>query len=178
MTTDSAIADVLLPLALPQAYSYKVPEGMVLATGDYVEVPLGPRALIGVVWEVRPSVPTNMKMRDVLRRFDFPPMSETHRKFIDWLGAYYLEPTGNVLRMVLRVPSALEEAKQDIAYRAGVAKPAKLTVQRQRVLEVAAQGFAMRSAELADAAGFSICDCLSVEKETSDLFEVRFCKAK
>ena len=156
MTTDSAIADVLLPLALPQAYSYKVPEGMVLAAGDYVEVPLGPRALIGVVWEVRPSVPTNMKMRNVLRRFDFPPMTETHRKFIDWLGAYYLEPTGNVLRMVLRVPSALEEAKQDIAYRAGAAKPAKLTVQRQRVLEVAAQGFAMRSAELADAAGVGV----------------------
>jgi primosomal protein N' (replication factor Y) (superfamily II helicase) len=156
MTTDSAIADVLLPLALPQAYSYKVPEGMVLVAGDYVEVPLGPRAVIGVVWEVRPSVPTNMKMRDVLRRFDFPPMAETHRKFVDWLSAYYLEPAGNVLRMVLRVPSALEEAKQNIAYVAGALKPAKLTVQRERVLEVAAQGFAMRANELADAAGVGV----------------------
>ena len=156
MTTDSAIADVLLPLALPQAYSYKVPEGMVLAAGDYVEVPLGPRAVIGVVWEVRPSFPTNMKMRDVTRRFDFPPMAETHRKFVDWLAAYYLEPAGNVLRMVLRVPSALEEAKQNIAYVGGAVKPTKLTVQRARVLEVAAQGFAMRANELADAAGVGV----------------------
>jgi primosomal protein N' (replication factor Y) (superfamily II helicase) len=156
MTTDSAIADVLLPLALPQAYSYKVPTGMVLVAGDYVEVPLGPRAVIGVVWEVRPSVPTNMKMRDVLRRFDFPPMTETHRKFVDWLAAYYLEPAGNVLRMVLRVPSALEEAKQNIAYVAGSEKPAKLTAQRQRVLDVAAQGFAMRGPELAGAAGVGV----------------------
>jgi primosomal protein N' (replication factor Y) (superfamily II helicase) len=156
MTTDSAIADVLLPLALPQAYSYKVPEGMVLVAGDYVEVPLGPRAVIGVVWEVRPSVPTNMKMRDVTRRFDFPPMAETHRKFVDWLSAYYLEPAGNVLRMVLRVPSALEEAKQNIAYVTGALKPAKLTVQRERVLEVIAQGFAMRANELADAAGVGV----------------------
>ncbi len=156
MTTDSATADVLLPLALPQAYSYKVPDGMVLAAGDYVEVPLGPRTVIGVVWEVRPSVPTNMKMRDVLRRFDFPPMTETHRKFIDWLAAYYLEPTGNVLRMVLRVPTALEAAKQNIAYVAGLVKPEKLTLQRQRVLDVAAQGFALRGPELAQTAGVGV----------------------
>ncbi len=156
MSTDSAIADVLLPLALPQAYSYKVPEGMVLTAGDYVEVPLGPRAVIGVVWDVRPLVATNMKLREVSRRFDMPSMSDIHRKFVDWLAAYYLEPTGNVLRMVLRVPSVFEEAKQNIAYRAGREKPAKLTAQRARVLEVAAQGFAMRASELAQAAGVGV----------------------
>ena len=156
MTTDSAIADVLLPLALAQAYSYHVPEGIVLAAGDYVEVPLGTRAVIGVVWEVRPQVPTNMKLRDVIRRFDMPPMTETHRKFVDWLAAYYLEPAGNVLRMVLRVPAAFDAAKQNIAYRAGIEKPTKLTAQRARVLEVASQGFAMRAAELADAAGVGV----------------------
>ena len=156
MTTDSAIADVLLPLALPQAYSYKVPDGMVLAAGDYVEVPLGPRHYIGVVWEVRPSVPTNMKLRDVTRRFDMPPMTETHRKFVDWLAAYYLEPVGNVLRMVLRVPSVFQEVKQNTAYVTGSAKPAKITAQRQRVLDLTAQGFAMRAVELAQAAGVSV----------------------
>ena len=156
MTTDSAIADVLLPLALPQAYSYKVPVGMVLAAGDYVEVPLGPRHYIGVVWEVRPSVPTNMKLRDVTRRFDMPPMTETHRKFVDWLAAYYLEPVGNVLRMVLRVPSVFQEVKQNTAYVTGSAKPAKITAQRQRVLDLTAQGFAMRAVELAQAAGVSV----------------------
>jgi primosomal protein N' (replication factor Y) (superfamily II helicase) len=161
MTTDSAplpsaIAEVLLPLALPQAYSYRVPEGMVLQAGTYVEVPLGPRSLIGVVWEVRAAVPTNLKMRDVTRRFDMPPMSETHRKFVDWLAAYYLEPVGNVLRMVLRVPSAFEEAKQNTAYRASATRPPKLTPQRLRVLDVAAQGFAMKAAELAEAAGVGV----------------------
>ena len=156
MTTDSAIADVLLPLALPQAYSYKVPDGMVLAAGDYVEVPLGPRHYIGVVWEVRPSVPTNMKLRDVTRRFDMPPMTETHRKFVDWLAAYYLEPVGNVLRMVLRVPSVFQEVKQNTAYVTGSAKPAKITAQRQRVLDLTAQGFAMRAVELAQAAGVGV----------------------
>jgi primosomal protein N' (replication factor Y) (superfamily II helicase) len=156
MSSDSVIADVLLPLALASAYSYRVPEGMVLAPGDYVEVPLGPRSVIGCVWAVRPAVPTNMKLRDVNRHFDMPPMTEAHRKFVDWLAAYYLEPPGNVLRMVLRVPSAFEEAKQNMAYRASAIKPAKLTAQRTRVLEVASQGFAMRATELAEAAGVGV----------------------
>ena len=41
MTTDSTV-QVLLPLALDNAYTYLVPEGMVLSSGDYVRVPLGP----------------------------------------------------------------------------------------------------------------------------------------
>jgi primosomal protein N' (replication factor Y) (superfamily II helicase) len=154
MNSDSGLyADVLLPLALNTAYSYRVPVGMELAVGDYVAVPLGPRTLIGVVWELRPAVATNMKMRDVIHRFDMPPMTQAHRKFIDWLAAYYLEPVGNVLRMVLRVPSAFEGARQNIAYRLGSNKPAKLTAQREKVLAIAAQGFAMKASELAEAAG-------------------------
>jgi primosomal protein N' (replication factor Y) len=81
---------------------------MVLAPGDYVEVPLGPRShdRRGLGGEARRL--TNLRIRDVVQRFDAPPMPETHRKFIDWLSAYYLEPMGNVLRMVLRAPAALE----------------------------------------------------------------------
>ncbi len=157
MNSDSAqFADVLLPLALDTAYSYRVPEGMAIAVGSYVEVPLGPRAVIGVVWALRPAVATNMKMRDLTQVFDMPPMTEAHRKFVDWLAAYYLEPAGNVLRMVLRVPSAFEGTRQNIAYRLGVVKPAKLTTQRARVLEVAASGLAMKASELAEAAGVGV----------------------
>ena len=156
MTTDSTIADVLLPLALNQAYSYRVPEGMSLAVGDYVEVPLAARSVIGVVWEIRPWVATNMKLRDVTKRFDMPPMAETHRKFVGWLAAYYLEPPGNVLRMALRVPSAFEEAKRNVAFRAASIMPPKLTAQRKRVLEIASQGFALRATELAEASGVGV----------------------
>ena len=157
MNSDSAqFADVLLPLALDTAYSYRVPADMAVTVGSYVEVSLGPRAFIGVVWALRPAVATNMKMRDLTQVFDMPPMTEAHRKFVDWLAAYYLEPAGNVLRMVLRVPSAFEGARQNIAYRLGAVKPTKLTAQRTRVLEVAASGLAMKASELAEAAGVGI----------------------
>ena len=41
---------VLLPLPLAGAYDYRVPEGLDLAPGDFVSVPLGARERIGVVW--------------------------------------------------------------------------------------------------------------------------------
>src|SRR3954466_9999875 len=44
------VVDVLVPVALNQAYSYRVPRGMELQPGDVVCVPLGPREVIAVVW--------------------------------------------------------------------------------------------------------------------------------
>ncbi|MBT6962277.1 MAG: primosomal protein N', partial [Rhodospirillaceae bacterium] len=41
---------VLLPLPVEGAYDYRVPEDVSLAVGDLVEVPLGRRFDIGVVW--------------------------------------------------------------------------------------------------------------------------------
>jgi primosomal protein N' (replication factor Y) len=147
------IADVLLPLAVPAPYSYRIPEGMALAEGDYVEVPLGPRSYIGVVWETRETGGTNLKLRDVTLRFDAPPMAALHRKFLSWLSDYYIEPLGNVLRLSLRVPAALEPERQRMAYHLGNKNPGKLTPQRARVLEVARDGFPMSERELADLAG-------------------------
>jgi len=153
MRPDSAIAEVLLPLALDGPYSYRVPDGLSLAAGDYVAVPLGPRQIIGVVWRLGAEAGTDKKLRDVLERFDMPPMPETHRRFVDWLASYYLEPAGNVLRMVLRAPGAFAGPREQIAYRATDSVPKRMTLQRVRVLEVAPEGFALRAAELAEAAG-------------------------
>jgi primosomal protein N' (replication factor Y) (superfamily II helicase) len=153
MTGDSAIAEVLLPLALEGPYSYRVPAGLALEPGTYVVVPLGPRQMIGVVWALKDKAGTEKKLRDVAGRFDMPPLPETHRKFIEWLSAYYLEPMGNVLRMVLRAPGAFEGPREQIAYRATESGPKRMTPQRARVLEFAREGFAMRASELAEAAG-------------------------
>lgn len=142
------LADVLLPLAVHGAYSYRIPEGMHLAPGDYVEVPLGPRSYIGVVWETRETFGTNLKLRDVAQKFEMVPMTATHRKFTEWLAAYYLEPLGAVLRMVLRVPSAFEPERQRMVYAMGTETVKKLSPQRARVLEIAREGFALSALEL------------------------------
>ncbi|MFT3988285.1 primosomal protein N' [Aestuariivirga sp.] len=166
MTADSApIADVLLPLALDGPYSYRIPPGLPLVPGSYVAVPLGPRQMIGVVWALRQEAPEGTRLRDVLGVFDMAPMPETHRKFVSWLAAYYLEPMGNVLRMVLRVPSAFAEPRGQTAYRTTGATPKRMTPQRARVLEEAREGFAMRASELADAAGVGTSVIKSLVKD-------------
>ena len=44
------VVDVLVPVALDRAYSYRVPDGLAVAPGDIVSVPLGAREATGVVW--------------------------------------------------------------------------------------------------------------------------------
>ena len=49
------VVDVLVPVALDQTYSYRVPAELDLAPGDLVAVPLGAREYMGVVWADNPS---------------------------------------------------------------------------------------------------------------------------
>ncbi len=157
---------VLLPLALQEAYSYRVPPGMQVAVGDYVRVPLGPRQMIGVVWSVNcDGLSEPSRLRDILQRFDMPAMPQLHRRFVDWLAGYYLEQPGSVLRMSLRAPGVFEPVHEKLAYRAGRVLPDRMTPQRQRVLDVAGEGMAMRAGDLADAAGVGV----SVVKGLADL---------
>jgi primosomal protein N' (replication factor Y) len=154
MPPDSAaIADVLLPLALKTAYSYRIPPGMSVVPGAFVAVPLGPRTQIGVVWALKEEAPEGTRLRDITLCFETPPLTELHRKFIEWLADYYVEPRGNVLRMVLRAPGVFGEARVQVAYRLADTPPKRLTPQRARVLDVARDGFAMKLSELAEAAG-------------------------
>ncbi len=120
------------------ALDYAVPDGMTLAPGDVVRVPLGPRQITGVVWE--PDVLAardcpDARLRAVVARHDIPPLTAPLRRLIDWVGAYYLSPPASVLRMALSVPSALEGARELIEYRPSGAVPARLTAARATALE-------------------------------------------
>ena len=42
------VASVLIPLPVPEAFDYEVPEGLTAVRGDQVTVPLGPRLIRGV----------------------------------------------------------------------------------------------------------------------------------
>ena len=149
------VVEVLLPLALEHPYSYRVAHGLEVSAGDYVRVPLGPRQAIGVVWNEAAAPPRGRALREVIERFDLPPMSELHRRFVDWLAAYYMAAPGSVLRMCLRAPGAFAPAREQIAWRATGHEPERLTPQRRRVLESAGVGPALRVGELAELAGVS-----------------------
>ena len=86
--------DVLVPVALDQTYSYRVPADLELAPGDVVSVPLGAREAIGVVWAenvtINPRPPQPLK--DVEHKLDVPPLKPELRKFVDWVSELHAEP--------------------------------------------------------------------------------------
>ncbi|HLM13903.1 MAG TPA: primosomal protein N', partial [Reyranella sp.] len=95
---------VLLPLPLADAYDYSVPDGLEVAAGHFVIVPLGKRLTIGVVWgEGSGEVAVN-KLRDIEEILPALPMADALRRFVDWVSAYTLAPPGAVLRMAMSVP--------------------------------------------------------------------------
>jgi len=148
---------VLLPLPVAGAYDYIVPEGMALAPGDFVAVPLGNREVIGVVWGEASGEVAPARLKPVLERLDAPALPETERRFIDWVARYTLTPPGAVLRMAMSVTQALEPPRPQRAYGCAAAELAglRLTPARRRVLALLADGPARPLVELAREAGVS-----------------------
>ncbi|WP_321343483.1 primosomal protein N' [Breoghania sp.] len=129
------IVPVLVPVAVEGPWSYRVPDGMDVRPGTVVEVPVGPRKLIGAVWDGEPDTEIDPKrLRNIHRAFDVPPISDDMRRFVDWVANWTLAAPGMVLRMVLRVRDALEpEAPVRGVARAGD-PPGRMTPARQKVL--------------------------------------------
>src|SRR6195952_670260 len=99
------VVDVLVPVALNQAYSYRVPRGMELKPGDVVCVPLGPREVIAVVWaeNANPDPRLHNRLKEVGEKLDVPPLKAELRALVDWVANYTLSARGMVMRMTLRM---------------------------------------------------------------------------
>jgi primosomal protein N' (replication factor Y) (superfamily II helicase) len=148
------VVDVLVPVALDQTYSYRVPDGLELMPGDLVTVPLGPRAATAVVWaeNQNPNPRLDNRMKEVE---DLPPLKPELRKFVDWVAGYTLTPRGMVLRMALRMGEHLGPARERVGVRVAGPAPKRMTVARGRVLALLADGLARGKGEAAEAAGVS-----------------------
>src|SRR5690348_17934119 len=97
----SARIAVLMPLPLDGAYDYAVPDGMAVASGAFVTVPLGKRTVTGVAWGPGSGDVPAEKLKQVIAVLDLPPLSAGLRRTIDWTAAYTLTPPGAVLRMAM-----------------------------------------------------------------------------
>jgi primosomal protein N' (replication factor Y) len=150
------IVDVLVPVALDQTYSYRVPAGIAVAPGDVVRVPLGPREATGAVWAegvMRPGLDNRLK--DIEGKLDVPALRPELRRFIDWVANYTLCPRGMVLRMAMRMGEHLGEERVRVGVRLTGPPPARMTAARERVLAVLADGLARGKREAAEQAGVS-----------------------
>lgn len=138
MATMSSRARVLILNAALGPLDYRVPHGMTVAPGSIVVAPLGPRQLLGVVWEPE-RMPSDAevgdnRLRNLLSVADVPPLGAPLRRLVEWTANYYLAAPAAVLRMTLASTSALEGARTATEYRATGVVPPRLTPQREQAL--------------------------------------------
>ena len=135
----SSRARVILLNAALGPLDYRVPHGMAVRPGSIVVAPLGPRQIVGVVWEEDsfPEIETvgDNSLRNIMAIVDAPPVPETVRRLIEWTAGYYLAPIAAVLRMTLASMAALEGARTVIEYRATGDLPDRMTEQRAQAME-------------------------------------------
>jgi primosomal protein N' (replication factor Y) (superfamily II helicase) len=103
---------VAVPLPVPRTFTYRLVPGPEVEPGTRVEVPFGPRRLVG--WVVGPgaSGPENARIRDVLRVLeDQPSVDPAILDLSRWIADYYLSSLGLVLRTA--TPNPLAAPRRD-----------------------------------------------------------------
>ena len=99
---------VMLPLPLPDALDYLVPDAAALPEpGSFVRVELGSRRLVGVVWEGDGGEAAVERLKPVLEVLPTPPLRPELRRFVERVAGYTMAPPGMVLRMAMSVEEAL-----------------------------------------------------------------------
>ena len=146
---------VLTTQPLDRLLDYRAPEGGTV-TGDFVEVPLGPRKVLGCVWGPATGEVPLAKLRAVLRVLDVPPMRDELRLFLARAAEYTLTPLPLMLFLATRAPGLFSGPATIRVFRPGEA-PARMTEARQRVLDTftAYGGAALTLGEITRAAGVS-----------------------
>src|SRR6201995_3736517 len=151
------MVDVLVPGALDQTYSYRVPRGMELKAGDLVGVPLGPREVLAVVWaeNANPDPRLHNRLKDVGEKLDVPPLKSELRSLVDWVARYTLSARGMVLRMTLRMGEHLGPERTRTGVRLVGPPPQRMTPARRRLIELLSDGLLHGKSDAAREAGVS-----------------------
>lgn len=117
---------------------YKLPPGVDAPPGSIVIVPLGPRKLLGVVWDegvFGEEAVEESRLRCISELVDVPAIGDGLRRLVDWVADYYLASHASVLRMVVSSSAALSAAGTITEYRLSGYEPARMTPQRAAALD-------------------------------------------
>ena len=130
-----ALVGVLTAQPLGRVLDYRAPEGGCRA-GAFVEVPLGPRKVLGVVWGPGEGGYDLARVRSIIRVLDVAPMAGEMHEFLRRASDYTLTPLNAMLRLATRAPGLGDPPSMRKVYRLGHLEPKRVTEARQRVLEV------------------------------------------
>lgn len=145
---------VLTVQPLDRLLDYKAPGGG-CHLGALIEVPLGPRKVLGVVWGQGRGDYDLSRIRAVIRVLDAVPMRAEMREFLARAAEYTLTPMSAMLRLATRSPGLGDPPSMRRVYRLGSGAPDRETDARRRVLAVLTGygGLSFTLRELAETAG-------------------------
>ncbi|MEL7176478.1 MAG: primosomal protein N' [Pseudomonadota bacterium] len=148
------LVGVLTTQPLDRLLDYKAPEGGCFL-GAFVEVPLGPRKVLGVVWGPGKGDYDRSKIRAITRVMDAAPMREEMMLFLRRAADYTLTPMTAMLRLATRAPGLSDPPSMRKVYRMGTGAPDRETAARMKVLDVLSDygGLSFTLKELSDMAG-------------------------
>ncbi|MDT8280717.1 MAG: primosomal protein N', partial [Erythrobacter sp.] len=118
---------------------YRLPDGVSASAGSVVIAPLGPRKVMGIVWD-EGRLPGDEiafeRLRPILEVVSVPPLPAPLRRLIEWTADYYCAPLASVARMALASGGALGGPATMTEYRlTGAEGSGRLTAQRKTALE-------------------------------------------
>eukprot|EP01037_Dinobryon_pediforme_P003589 gene3589-3636_t len=155
--TQTATARVLVFNPGLEVLDYRVPADMAVVAGSVVLAPLGPRQILGIVWDEGRLPGADIpyaRLRPLIAAMPVPPLPAPLRRLIEWTADYYLAPLSQVARMALSSNAALQGSGVITEYRLTEATPGRLTPQRAQAIERLA-GAQATIRELAVQAGVS-----------------------
>jgi primosomal protein N' (replication factor Y) (superfamily II helicase) len=105
-------ADVILPLPLPQLFTYAVPLGIQPIIGSRVVVPFGQRkVLTGIIHHLHTNKPTQYEAKTILEILDnHAIINNVQLRLMEWMASYYMCTLGEVLQAML--PTAFKLSSQ------------------------------------------------------------------
>src|SRR5688572_14054084 len=103
-------ADVILPLALSQLYTYSIPDSMsgIIKPGQRVVVQFGKsRMYTAVVYSIHERAPEHYDTKELLELLDSQPViTEFQFRLWEWMAEYYLCTLGEIMTAAL--PSVMK----------------------------------------------------------------------
>ena len=121
---------MLVPAPLDRTLDYLAPpEGC--GPGDWVEVALGPRPMMGICWGPGSGDYPVARLRPAIRRLDLPPLGASTRAFLEKAADYTLTEFGMMARLASRAPGLRAPPGTRKVLRRGTGEPPKMTPARR-----------------------------------------------
>lgn len=133
-----AYADIILPLAVPQYYTYQIPVSLAakVCPGIRVTVLLGQRKIYtGIIRRLHNQPPDGVQLNEIISLLDEQPLvSLKQLEFWEWIADYYLCTPGEVYRAAMPSGLKLESETRVFAEEPSGEKPS-LTSSEENLLD-------------------------------------------